>query len=76
MGYLINRFFYFVIDLSALIIYNMVNRLGIAGNGFVTMYMAISVLLMFVFSDFKECANGIVVGQVYTVFEVSSSEGL
>lgn len=31
---------------SALIIYNMVTRLGIAGNGFVTMYMAISVLLM------------------------------
>lgn len=31
---------------SALIIYNMVNRLGIAGNGFVTMYMAMSVLMM------------------------------
>ncbi len=33
---------------SALIIYNMVNRMGIAGNGFVTMYMTISVLLMLV----------------------------
>ena len=30
----------------ALIIYNMVNRMGIAGNGFVTMYMAISMMLM------------------------------
>lgn len=33
---------------SALIIYNMVNRMEIAGNGFVTMYMAISVLLMLI----------------------------
>ena len=31
---------------SALIIYNIVNRMNIAGDGFVTMYMAISVLLM------------------------------
>ena len=30
----------------ALIIYNKVSRMGIAGNGFVTMYMAISMLLM------------------------------
>lgn len=31
---------------SALIIYNIVNRMNIAGSGFVTMYMAISVVLM------------------------------
>lgn len=31
---------------SALIIYNIVNRMNIAGDGFVTMYMAISALLM------------------------------
>lgn len=33
---------------SALIIYNLVSRLGIAGNGFVTMYMAVSVILMLI----------------------------
>ena len=44
---------------SALIIYNLVTRMGLAGNGFVTLYMAISAILaavgiLFVFLNNKD----------------------